>query len=262
VLGVQRVSFTEQGWSPVVELRQYTLRPGMRDVLIELFDARFVESQEDVGMQVIGQFRDLERPDRFVWLRGFPDMDERARSLTEFYGGPIWKRNREAANATMINTDDVLLLRPARPGSAFELGDRRACDDDDERAPVAAAIFHLGDAAAGTGFASSFERSIAPGLDAADGSLLASFVTEPAENTFPSLPVRQAENVFVAFFGYADRDGLERGAAELERLARDAPELARPPELLRLAPTSRSLLDGRAARMAVTVQTGNARREE
>jgi hypothetical protein len=42
-------------WSPVVELRQYTVHAGMRDVLIELFDREFVESQEAAGMKVIGQ---------------------------------------------------------------------------------------------------------------------------------------------------------------------------------------------------------------
>lgn len=47
-------------WSPIVELRQYTLHPGMRDVLIELFDREFVESQEAVGMKVIGQFRAID----------------------------------------------------------------------------------------------------------------------------------------------------------------------------------------------------------
>jgi len=35
---------------PVVELRQYTLRPGQRDVLIDLFDRNLVESQETAGM--------------------------------------------------------------------------------------------------------------------------------------------------------------------------------------------------------------------
>jgi hypothetical protein len=47
---------------PIVEFRQYTLHPGSRDVLIELFDGEFVESQEAVGMKVIGQFRDLDDP--------------------------------------------------------------------------------------------------------------------------------------------------------------------------------------------------------
>ncbi|MDX8463676.1 NIPSNAP family protein, partial [Mesorhizobium sp. VK2D] len=32
--------------SPIVELRQYTLRPGQRETLIALFDREFIESQE------------------------------------------------------------------------------------------------------------------------------------------------------------------------------------------------------------------------
>ena len=44
----------------IVELRQYTLHPGKRDVLIDLFDRELVESQEALGMKVIGQFRDLD----------------------------------------------------------------------------------------------------------------------------------------------------------------------------------------------------------
>jgi hypothetical protein len=74
--------------------------------LIELFDREFVESQEIVGMYVIGQFRDLDNPNRFVWLRGFRNMSERAEGLTAFYTGPVWKANREAANATMIDSDN------------------------------------------------------------------------------------------------------------------------------------------------------------
>ena len=70
---------------PVVELRQYTLRPGQRDVLIDLFDQEFVESQEAAGMTIVGQFRDLDDPDRFVWIRGFASMPSRARALASFY---------------------------------------------------------------------------------------------------------------------------------------------------------------------------------
>ena len=80
---------------PVVELRQYTLHPGQRDVLIDLFDREFVETQEAVGMAVLGQFRDLDDPDRFVWLRGFDDMPRRAQALGRFYGGPVWKAHKD-----------------------------------------------------------------------------------------------------------------------------------------------------------------------
>jgi quinol monooxygenase YgiN len=95
----------------VIELRQYTLRSGQREVLIELFDRELVETQESVGCWVIGQFRDLDDANRFVWLRGFADMAARAQALQAFYGGPVWETHRDRANATMIDSDNVLLLR-------------------------------------------------------------------------------------------------------------------------------------------------------
>src|SRR5438132_11136958 len=88
---------------PIIELRQYTLHPGKRDVLIDLFDREFVESQEELGMKVIGQFRDLDNPDRFVWLRGFRDMPSRAQALEVFYGRDVVKARRRAADQTMLD---------------------------------------------------------------------------------------------------------------------------------------------------------------
>ncbi|HUG85020.1 MAG TPA: hypothetical protein VMM13_10670, partial [Euzebya sp.] len=88
---------------------------------IELFDREFVEAQELTGMTVIGQFRDVDRPDHFVWLRGFHDMDHRRRALAAFYGGPCWACHRDAANATMVDSDDVLLLRPVGPDRGLVL---------------------------------------------------------------------------------------------------------------------------------------------
>ena len=96
----------------VLELRQYTLHPGRRDELIDLFDRELVEPQEAVGAQVLGQFRDRDDDDRFVWLRGFADMATRGEALAAFYGGPVWRAHGDKANATMIDSDDVLLLRP------------------------------------------------------------------------------------------------------------------------------------------------------
>jgi hypothetical protein len=40
--------------SRIVELRRYALRPGARETLIALFDRELVETQEEVGMQVLG----------------------------------------------------------------------------------------------------------------------------------------------------------------------------------------------------------------
>ena len=210
---------------PIVELRQYTLRPGRRDELIDLFDSSLVEPQEADGMTVIGQFRDLDRPDRFVWLRGFPSMEERRASLEAFYTGPVWKRNSEAANATMLETDDVLLLRPASPDSTFRLdtSTRAAGAGGEGPGVVTATILDLD----GADPAAALERVEHP----EGGSLLGCLVTEPSPNTFPALPVREGENVLVWFAGYPERSALDLASPEAR-------------QLLRLAPTSRSLLHG------------------
>lgn len=236
----------------IVELRQYTLHPGKREVLIDLFDREFVESQEDAGIGVIGQFRDLDDPDRFVWLRGFPDMPSRARALAAFYGGPAWKTHRDAANATIIDSDDVLLLRPARPESGFtpEGGKRPPAGGPSAVAGdlVVATLYHLD--GPGDDFAGLFERTLRPVLEDAGASVRASFETESSANNFPALPVREGERVFVWFSSFRDPAAHDRHAASLgcSRRWREifegelAPRLRRPPEVLRLSPTARSLL--------------------
>jgi hypothetical protein len=236
---------------PVVEFRQYTLHPGQRDVLIDLFDREFVESQEAVGMEIIGQFRDLDAPDRFTWLRGFPDMDARAESLGAFYGGPVWQAHRDAANATMVDSDNVLLLRPARPSSGFALeGERPPRGDAGAPAGLVVATICRLDPATEDDFAAFFESVLAPALADAGATILASFVTERSPNTFPQLPVREGEDMFVWFMRFQDLAAYERTRTTLGRSPRwseeIAPTLARrvegTPEIRRLSPTARSRL--------------------
>src|ERR1700733_10215535 len=104
----------------VVELRQYTLHPGRREPFIELFDGTFADPLDATGMTVIGQFRDLDRPDRFVWLRGFQDMSSRAKELAAFYDSELWHAHRNEANASIDDSDNVLLLVPASRALRFK----------------------------------------------------------------------------------------------------------------------------------------------
>jgi hypothetical protein len=46
----------------VLELRQYKLHPGQCDVLIALFEREFIESQDALGIRLVGQFRDRNDP--------------------------------------------------------------------------------------------------------------------------------------------------------------------------------------------------------
>jgi NIPSNAP len=233
------------GCCPVVELRQYTLHVDQRDAMVELFDREFVESQEAAGMEVIGQFRDLDRPDRFVWLRGFPDMELRRLALEAFYGGPVWKMHRLAANATMIDVDDVLLLRPVAATTAFgPQPERPAPGAVVSASVVVVTICSL----SGPADLAAIEGALLPALTSTGSPPLAMFVEEPSENTFPALPVRTGEHVVVWLqripsTGTTD-DGLPDAAIRATReLARDLlPDLVAEPVQLRLEPTPRSRL--------------------
>ncbi|MFT7771583.1 NIPSNAP family protein [Roseateles sp.] len=215
----------------VVELRQYTLYPGRRDALIELFDREFVDAQEAQGINVLGQFRDLDDADRFVWLRGFADMAARGDALAAFYGGRAWAEHRDAANATMADSDDVLLLRPAWRGAALPAQARGAARGD---GLLRAQIFHLKEAA-GDELLALCRRAACP-----QARVQAWYVTESALNNFPRLPLREGEPVLVGLAFFDDALAGEGWANELDTLLQ--PWQRRPAQALRLAPTSRSAL--------------------
>lgn len=221
----------------VVELRQYTLHPYERDTLIDLFDREFIESQEAEGISVMGQFRDLDDPDRFVWLRGFADMASRARGLQGFYGGPVWAAHRDAANATMIDSDDVLLLRPAWQGAGL-------AHDPAHRAGHAGGmvditVFSLNEAASPVLL--DFCRERMTSVLRSDGVLAQGwYVTETSTNNFPRLPVREGENVLVVV-------AVFKALPEGGRWQRDVTQalsqwLNKQPHSLKLVPTARSAI--------------------
>jgi hypothetical protein len=228
------------------------MHAGKRDVLINLFDREFVESQEALGIKVIGQFRDLDRPDHFVWLRGFRDMISRARALTDFYGGPVWKTHREAANATMLNSDSVLLLRPALPTSGFSLENmkRPPVGSDDVPTSLVVTTIYYFERPVAPDFINFFEQTLRPVATTLGATICAYFVTENSENTFPALPVRAGENVFVWFSTFQDSAAYENYVAALSESERWRDEVSnglkryfnRTPEVLKLSPTARSQL--------------------
>jgi hypothetical protein len=240
-------------WSPIIDLRQYTLYPGTRDAFVELFDREFVETQEALGVRIIGQFRDLSDPNRFVWMRGFPDMPCREKALTEFYvHSATWKTHSENARSMMIDSSDALLLRPARDNSGFVLppSDARPALDGVRSQGVVVAVLYQLPTPADAAFLDFFETAANPILVEAGASMLASFVSEHSPNNFPRLPIREGENVFVTYLGFRDLAAYHEYLSNLGRNTRwrtdTYPALFKRirgrPQVLRLSPTSRSQL--------------------
>lgn len=234
--------------SSVVDLRQYTTRPGRRDTLIDLFDGYFVSGQEDVGMHLVGQFRDLDDPDRFVWLRGFDSMPARGASLSAFYNGPVWQAHRDRANATMADSDNALLLNPLRLASGYPRFGAGRDSATQLRSVVGLTVVYL-DQPIDEPFRAFVLDSVVPELTAAGGEPVAVFVTDPSANNFPALPLRE-ENVVVWINRFDDdvayqghRASLAASAGWCERVLPVLERTARlPMQQLRLRPTAGSQL--------------------
>lgn len=216
----------------IYELRNYLMKPDGRDVLIDLFERHFIESQEELGSRVVATFRDLDRPDRFVWMRAFDDMGTRAAALDGFYTGEIWRAHRNAANATMIDSDDVLLLRPVS-GNALAT-DRAPIGASPARAGTIVATTHFLPPGEDAAFGEFFTQDVAPALKTKP---FATFATEHSANSYPRLPIRENETVFVTLT-LADAAVALDAALEAEIARRTL----KPAHIMRLEPTARSAL--------------------
>lgn len=247
----------EETCCPIIELRQYMHLPGRRDEFIAMFDDSFIEEQERYGAFIPGHFRDRINPERFVWLRGFPDMQTRQTALHDFYRvSPLWQAHRAAANETIDDIDNVLLLKPARAATGFCLDptSRPLRDAPEEAGGLITATIYAFEAPVDERFVDFFENTMTPLLRSAGATLLGHFVTEPAENTYPELPVREGENVFVWFASFADEIAYSGYQSSLtqnqEWITSIVPALPRwgvsLEEELELLPTRRSLLRHRA----------------
>ncbi len=231
----------------VFELRQYTLYGGRRDTLISLFQKNFIESQEVVGAHIIGTFRDLDDPDRFVWIRGFRDMAARQQALQAFYGGsPAWNAHKKEANATMVDSDNVLLLRALSSEPEFS---RSPIDTPTSNALYGVTIYYIGGVDM-TQFTQFFERIILPHVQGLGAHPIAMLATNEVPNNFPRLPVREHDRVFLWIARWPSEADYEVFSAQMRGWSgwRDTapeailPAVMRKPEQLRLKPTMRSKL--------------------
>jgi hypothetical protein len=228
----------------VVELRQYTLYPSRRDDLIELFDREFVETQEATGMHIVAQFRDLDDPDRYVWIRGFTDMTSRTAALQAFYGGPVWKQHGPAAASTMIDSDDVLLLEPAFDGAGLTHppAPRPSGAGVDVPAATIVVTIHEVPEQPSTVEICEFATESDAIAEAHGARSLAWYVTETAENTFPALPVRTDVSVVVNIAAFDDAEQHRAFVSRPTAPGGDRSLHSTATSQLRLAPTGRSAL--------------------
>jgi hypothetical protein len=145
----------------------------------------------------------------------------------------------------MIDSDNVLLLRPARSDSGFRLENLKRPSlgsKEGSNALIVSTIYYL-NRTAQDNCIQLVERELVPRLTKAGGSIVGMFVTEDHPNTFPALPVREGENVFLSFARFANRQAYDEfaGSNSVHEFEASA-HIKGKSETVLLVPTSRSLL--------------------
>ncbi len=224
------------GEFPVVEFRRYTLvdTEGSRERFARYFETYFPEAFQQLGAIALGQFFERDNKGHFLWLRGFHSMDDRARINAAFYYGPVWREHSKTLNALMIDSDNVLLLRPLGEHHPLVLPTVDAVKETSAARGIAIAqIFPVRDIDAFAREAeSTFARYRTEGIREA-----AVLATLDAPNNFPQLPVR-TDGPFVVWIGLVEN---EQALARFRPL-RTSQFLRADPEQIVLEPTPRSRL--------------------
>jgi len=168
-------------------------------------------------------------------------MASRPKTLDAFYTSATWQKHRTAANATMIDVDDVLLLRPLKP-----LAVGKHPQDEAATGLVEVTVYAF-DASVDAETIAHFDNDI----EIAGAHAIASYVTEQSANNYPRLPIRENENVLVRFAAFASIEAYDthrarlaatpQGQAHAKRLRT---KLKSDPQILKLTPTARSLTHG------------------
>jgi NIPSNAP len=229
----------------VVEFRRYTIRDGEREHFAQYFESYFPEAFQQLGAIAVGQFLERGKNSRFTWLRAFHTMDDRAKVNASFYYGPLWKEHAATLNSLMIDSDNVLLLRPLNRERGITI--LPAVDPVKEgKGAQGIAIAQIFSVKAGNidAFAQQAESTFSRYREAGAREA-AVLVTLDAPNNFPQLPVR-TDGPFLVWLGIVENESSLKPFTDLLESAQQSLSrtdlLKAVPEIVVLDPTKRSRL--------------------
>ena len=230
----------------VIEFRRYTIKEGGREHFAQYFESYFPEAFEQLGALAAGSFFERKNQSGFTWIRAFHTIEDRAVANAAFYYGPLWKEHRTTLNNLIIDSDNVMLLRPLSPerGVTVLPAVDPVTEANGAQGIVVAQIFAV-KANNVEAFAKEAEAAFA-GYRAAGVREAGVLVTLDVPNNFPQLPVR-TDGPYLVWLGILkDNQMLENRFTPLAE--RSLPSLSATgllrgaPELVVLDPTRRSRL--------------------
>ena len=93
------------------ELRQYRIRPGMRDQWVKYMEEEIIPFQVSKGMVVSGSFVGEEEEDLYVWIRRFDSEEQRERLYEAVYESDTWKNEITDKVGSMMLRDKTVVTR-------------------------------------------------------------------------------------------------------------------------------------------------------
>ena len=204
----------------VLELRNYLLKPNMADEFNSYFNKHFVKPMTELSGYTLGQFQIKGVNDRFVWLRGFTDMSTRVKFLNDFYINSLsWKEFGSGANAMMINSDNVYLLRPLTKGkNAAEQSETINSNFLQTDKGITVIDFYICNSTLDKTI-DLFNTSYLPFLKTLNIEDISLWVSEMTENDFPRLPVFQDKNLLVTISNYKNEKEYQAKQKEINAMS-------------------------------------------
>jgi len=178
----------------VLELRNYLLKANTTDEFKKYFNAYFVAPMHNLGGYTLGQFKIDGANDRFVWFRGFKNMETRIKFLNDFYvDSKTWKDFGKGANDMMINSDNVYLLCP--------LSKSISANFLDASHKIVEVNFYTCNSTLDKVIA-LFNTEYVPFLESIEIKNTTLWISEMQENDFPRLPAFQDKNLLVSIASF------------------------------------------------------------
>ena len=204
----------------VLELRNYLLKPNMADEFNSYFNKHFVKPMTELSGYTLGQFQIKGVNDKFVWLRGFTDMSTRVKFLNDFYINSLsWKEFGSGANAMMINSDNVYLLRPLTKGkNAAEQSETINGNFLQTDKGITVIDFYICNSTLDKTI-DLFNTSYLPFLKTLNIEDISLWVSEMTENDFPRLPVFQDKNLLVTISNYKNEKEYQAKQKEINAMS-------------------------------------------
>ena len=192
----------------------------MADEFNSYFNKHFVKPMTELSGYTLGQFQIKGVNDRFVWLRGFTDMSIRVKFLNDFYINSLsWKEFGSGANAMMINSDNVYLLRPLTKGkNAAEQSETINSNFLQTHKDITVIDFYICNSTLDKTI-DLFNTSYLPFLKTLNIEDISLWVSEMTENDFPRLPVFQDKNLLVTISNYKNEKEYQAKQKEINAMS-------------------------------------------